>query len=264
MRINAHLYRKADDYRAEPCEIEKIIEVSRAEFAELYRCPLRDYDFIKENKEGLTCDESGVSHCLLVLGEGSDDGVLLCSEGYDYARYSTHIPNARQIVAQELRPKCVADLEKRLTDACDEVVSCAKAYDGEGPYRVLISDLQETHGLDEAYAPLLLAALGERAEAFEFEDIGDEIIIYRQEEKQEQGGPYPSPSPLPFTPERMGQLLDKALDWIGGQEMGGALYNILAEEIQMSDAEITAAGFDALEECFEEPGEDEDTGMTMQ
>jgi hypothetical protein len=112
MRINAHLYHKADDYRAEPCEIEKIIEVSRSEFAELYRAPLKDYGFIKENKEGLTCDENGVSHCLLVLGEGNDDGVLLCSEGYDYARYSTHIPNARQIVAQERRLKCVADLEK--------------------------------------------------------------------------------------------------------------------------------------------------------
>ena len=31
-------------------------------------------------------DTEGVSHCLLVLGEGSDDGILVESEGSSYAR----------------------------------------------------------------------------------------------------------------------------------------------------------------------------------
>jgi hypothetical protein len=168
--MNAHLYHKADDYRAEPCEVEKIIEVSRSEFAELYRYPLKDYDFIAENKEGLRCDEQGVSHCLLVIGEGSNDGILVCAEGYDYARYSAHIPNARQIVAMEQ-------------------------------------------------------------------------------------------SALSFAPDRANQLLDKALDWLGTLENDGELYNTLKEQLEMSDEEISAAGFDTLSEYFEEPDEDESSVM---
>jgi hypothetical protein len=174
MKLNAHLYHKADDYRAEPCEVEKVIEVSESEFAELYRYPLKDYDFIAENKEGLRCDENGVSHCLLVLGEGNDDGILVCAEGYDYARNSAHIPNARQIVAME------------------------------------------------------------------------------------------QSSPLSFTHERASQLLDKALDWIGTLEAGGELYDTLVEWFGMSDEEISAAGFDTLNEYFEDPDEDEAPGMKLE
>jgi hypothetical protein len=262
MRINAHLYHKADDYRAEPCEIEKIIEISRDEFALLYSEPLREFDFIAENKEGLACDGNGVNHCLLVLGEGGDDGILICAEGYDYARYSTHIPNARQIVAQEQKPECLKKLEQSLNNAADEVVSCATAYDGEGPFRVLISDLTEEHGLDERYIPLFIEVLGERTEAFEFEDINDEIICYRNEPEQKET--LPGPSPLPFSQERSNELLDKALDWIGTLEHGGELYNTLVERLHMSDEEISAAGFDMLSEYFENPGEDEDAGITME
>jgi hypothetical protein len=258
MKLNAHLYHKADDYRAEACEIEKVMELSQSDFALLYQSPLRDFDFISENKDWMCCDENGVNHCLLVLGEGSDDGILICSEGYDYARYSTHIPNARQIIAAQLRPEYAAELEKRLSNACDEIISCAAAYDGTSPFRVLISDLQETHGIDETYAPLLLKMLGQRTDVFEFEDVGDEIMAYRQENKQTQSGP------LPFAPDRANQLLDKALDWIGTMESGGELYNTLVEKLNMSDEEISAAGFDTLSEYFEDPDEDENAGMKLE
>lgn len=119
MRLNAHLYHKADDYRAEACEIEKIIEISESEFAELYQAPLKSFPFIAENKDWMRHDESGVSHCLLVLGKGSYDGILVCAEDYDYARYSTHIPNARQIIFMEQRYNCVQDLESALMNAAD-------------------------------------------------------------------------------------------------------------------------------------------------
>jgi hypothetical protein len=262
MRINVHLYHKADDYRAEPCEIEKIIEVSGDEFALLYREPLREFDFIAENKEGLACDENGVSHCLLVLGEGSDDGILICAEGYDYARYSTHIPNARQLVAQEQRPACLKKLEQSLNNAADEMVSRALAYGGEGAFRVLASDLMDEHGLDERYIPLFIEVLGERTEAFEFEDIGGEIFCCRTEPEQTEK--LPGPSPLPFSRERSNELLDKALDWLGTLEHGGELYNTLVEKLNMSDEEISEAGFETLSEYFEEPGEDENAGITME
>lgn len=35
----------------------------------------------------LMCEKDGVWHCLLVTGEGMEDGVLVESEGSSYARY---------------------------------------------------------------------------------------------------------------------------------------------------------------------------------
>jgi hypothetical protein len=266
LNLNAHLYHKADDYRAEPCVVEKIVEVSKDEFAALYRNPLREFDFIRENKEGLRCDESGVNHCLLVLGEGSNDGILICSEGYDYARYSAHIPNARQIVFMEQRYNCVQDLESALMSAADEVSSSAEAYDGIAPFRILISDLSEKHHFDEVYTPLLIEMLSEHSNICAVEDIGDEITVWTNalQAKEDAENLRPSVSPLPFSPDRAGQLLDKALDWIGTMESGGELYNTLVEKLNMSDEEISAAGFDTLSEYFEDPDEDEDAGMKLE
>ena len=35
--------------------------------------------------------------CLLLIGEGHKDGFVIDTEGYDYARYIAHIPNAEQL-----------------------------------------------------------------------------------------------------------------------------------------------------------------------
>ena len=232
----------------------------------MYQAPLKSFPFIAENKDWMRHDESGVSHCLLVLGKGSYDGILVCAEDYDYARYSTHIPNARQIIFMEQRYNCVQDLESALMNAADEVSSCATAYDGEGPFRALLSDLTEQHGFDKAYAPLLANMLEEHSEISNVDVIDDEIIVslHRQEEKQAQAALQESPSPLPFSPDRANQLLDKALDWLGTIESGGELYNTLVEQLHMSDEEISAAGFDTLSEYFEDPSEDEDAGMKLE
>jgi len=75
---------------------------------------------------------------------------------------------------------CLKDLEKRLSDAADEVISCALAHDGEEPFRVLSGDLVATHQFDEAYLPLLIQMLGERTEVWDFEVDGDEFILYKE------------------------------------------------------------------------------------
>ena len=75
----------------------------------------------------------------------------------------------------------IKNIESQLSDAADEIISCANAYDGIGAYRVLINEIAETHGFDETYAPLLTAMLNERGKlaALECEIIDDEIFIYK-------------------------------------------------------------------------------------
>ena len=54
---------------------------------------------MKENVD-LMYEKDGVWHCLLVAGEGMDEGVLVESEGSAYARYSAFVPFAQEIIRQ--------------------------------------------------------------------------------------------------------------------------------------------------------------------
>jgi len=266
MELNARLYCKPDDLRTEPCVVDKTIEISRDDFARLCKQPLRDFDFIDENKQWMGCDQHGKKHCLLVLGKGYDDGVLIFSSGYSYARYCGSIPNARQLVSMEQRYNCIQDLENRLTGAADEIIPRALAYDGEGVFRFLINDLTDDHGIEKTYVPLLADMLCEHPDINNVDIFDGEICISvnRQEEKQGQLEQLPGPAPLPYAPERMEQLLDKALDLIGNQESGGELYNTLVDQLGMSNAEITAAGFETLSEYFEGPDEGEAADIKLE
>ncbi len=70
--------------------IEYQIQVTEQEFKDLINNPLEDKKFIIENKETMFTDTIGW-HCLLVTCEGYNYGVLIDSEGYDYARYAAII-----------------------------------------------------------------------------------------------------------------------------------------------------------------------------
>jgi len=265
MKLNAYLHHKQSEYNTNLCAVEKIIEIPQYEFLSLCRAPLKDRAFITENVELMKRDEKGVYHCLLVLGKEGDDGILIEAEGYDYARKSAFVPGARQIVNGQPKFQCIAELERRLSGAADKVVSCADSYFSEiseGPYRASIHDLMGQHRFDDRYIPLLVQMLNEHRDDIVFEDIADEIVAYRDQPEQ-RAETLPGPLPLPFPPERMEQLLDKALDLIGKTGEGSQLYDALKNEVGMTDEEITVAGFD-LKEHFCDADADESPGMAMQ
>lgn len=86
------------------CRVDKVVELSQNEFREFISNPLDYYDFIREfNKEDHPIYEDART-CLLVLGENEKDGILIDSQGYDYARYSAYVPNARSLTQQEQYP----------------------------------------------------------------------------------------------------------------------------------------------------------------
>ena len=97
MKIKANLSYKPGNFQMDDCQIEKVVELTREEFSALTVSPLRDQPFITENK-GCMFSKDGVMHCLLALGQGSNDGVLIESEGYNYPRYAAYIPGIRDIV----------------------------------------------------------------------------------------------------------------------------------------------------------------------
>lgn len=98
MNINAIFSRKECAIYPSSCEVHKVISLSSPEF-EHFRLNLnKDYDFIREHVDLMYRDSNKVWHCILVTGEVHQDGILVESEGSDYARYSAFVPNAGDIM----------------------------------------------------------------------------------------------------------------------------------------------------------------------
>lgn len=120
--IDTHFHRKALDVRklqydanAKPFRIgvAKIIELTQEQYRHFSTHLLEDMPFIAANK-GLMYEAEGVYHCLLVCARNRRDGILVESEGFNYARYAAYVPDksaldlrgvAVERCSQELRKK---------------------------------------------------------------------------------------------------------------------------------------------------------------
>lgn len=91
--------RKVDDFEPKNCVIEKVVALTSQEYNKFSHNMLADHDFIKDDKDLQYCDAEGTYHCILVVGEDGNDGILVESEGTDYARYAAFLPNASAFLA---------------------------------------------------------------------------------------------------------------------------------------------------------------------
>jgi hypothetical protein len=71
--------------------IEKVVIIEINEFRKFENRLLDNYDFIAENKELMFIDEDGIWHAILITAKEVDYGIVVQSEGYDYARYAAYI-----------------------------------------------------------------------------------------------------------------------------------------------------------------------------
>lgn len=128
MSINTVFQKKDCEINTEPCVIEKTVELTEKEYNHFYHNLLEDYSFIAENSDCMYQDNNGVRHCILVLGKGITDGILVEAEGYGYARYSAFLPGARLLIEHEQYPSLTAhaDEMRRLTEKYVQ-----KALDGQ-------------------------------------------------------------------------------------------------------------------------------------
>lgn len=69
-----------------------VVELKPADYDQFTRNLLTDYDFIAVRKDKMFTDQNGVRHCILVKMIEAPSGILVESEGYDYARYSALYP----------------------------------------------------------------------------------------------------------------------------------------------------------------------------
>lgn len=74
--------------KADEVVIEKTVEVSEEEFTSLCSDFFKNRDYITANINAMYM-ENGVWHCILVKSAMSETAILIESEGYDYARYTS-------------------------------------------------------------------------------------------------------------------------------------------------------------------------------
>ena len=101
MIIQAELKCKQTECEADPCAVDKVIELPSPRFKQFSRALLADYDFIAENKNAIRHDDTA-RHCLLILHAEGKDGFLVDPQGYNYARYSAFVPNARSLLTPDM------------------------------------------------------------------------------------------------------------------------------------------------------------------
>ena len=80
------------------CVVEKVIPVSHEDFMRLMNAPMKPNAVIKENIDKMFYDHSDdTEHCLLLTDMQTGDGILIQSEGSEYAKQAQYIPNAGRL-----------------------------------------------------------------------------------------------------------------------------------------------------------------------
>lgn len=126
MKIRANMHFK-DAYTCdEEYIIERAVTISSAEFDYICKHLLEDNRYVKDNLDVMYCDENNKLHCLLMINESTGNGLLINSEGSEYARYHSYIPNARQIVILNKYP-VLNNFIERMSDVAEDILAKATA-----------------------------------------------------------------------------------------------------------------------------------------
>ncbi len=152
MIIQAELRRKQSEYEGESCAVDKVIELPSQRFQQFSRALLADYDFIAENKDAIQRDEDA-RHCLLILDAEGTDGFLVDPQGYNYARYSAFVPNARSLLTPDMGidRSYLSPAEPWRNEHRDEMLRMTLRVDGKPDYTLVLPADEEYLDAVKAY-----------------------------------------------------------------------------------------------------------------
>ncbi len=174
--FHAIIQRKTPSFETTPCVIEKVVELTKAEYLHFSRCMLEDFDFIHEAAQELHHDSDGIAHGMLVLGYGYEDGIFVVSEGADYARYAAHIPDARALLRQEQNPE-LADFSRKMQELTEHYVQCAIGSPAGRRYTIQQAALTVDLPAQETIEHLLAEMLSQRPEISCVELVDNDICL---------------------------------------------------------------------------------------
>ena len=152
MIIQAELKRKQSEYKGEACAVDKVIELPAQRFRQFSRALLVDHDFIAEHKSTIR-NGTDSRHCLLILDADGTDGFLVDPQGYNYARYSAFVPNARSLLTPDIAidRSYRAPAEPRRDENRDEMLRMTLHVDGKPDYTLVLPADKEYLDAVKAY-----------------------------------------------------------------------------------------------------------------
>ena len=152
MIIRAELKCKQTGCEADPCAVDKVIELPSQRFQQFSRALLADYDFIAENKNAIRHDEDA-RHCLLILDAEGKDGFLVDPQGYNYARYSAFVPNARSLLTPDIAidRSYLSPAEPWRDENRDEMLRMTLCVEGKPDYTLVLPADEEYLDAVKAY-----------------------------------------------------------------------------------------------------------------
>lgn len=168
----AILQRKISEFNTQNCVIEGIELMNGDEFEEFSNNLLEDRDFIIERKEEMYRDSEGQIHVLLALDREGGDGILIDSQGHNYARYTAFMPNIMPYI------------EQQISIAAGQIIKEAAENSSNDSWAIYFDEIEENHGLivkeNNEIGTMLLDELHRREEIaeIEIEDECFDITLY--------------------------------------------------------------------------------------
>lgn len=220
------------------CVIEKMIELPKEEYLQFRDDLSNDQKFIEENRECMYQDEFGKRHCLLVLGKGIEDGILVEAQGYSHARYAALLPNARTMWNLEQYPVLKKHRDNALS-VNEYYTERALANQQDGMYRFLVDDVfSEITG--QYLTKSLLEDMMQDNPLFEHAElIDDEMFITLVQQPMQVDGKQPIRK---LTSQEVEIMLAKHVLWLhdaGGEQADFSnceIYDMDLESYRLSNA----------------------------
>ncbi len=258
MKFKANFLYKPGSFQMDDCKVEKVVELSHDEFCKLKITPGVNQPFIAENKDCMYVKD-GYMHCLLALGKGERDGVLIHAQGYNYPRYAAYIPGMRDILNAEME-RAADFIIQRCTEntgagswqahfndrpACG---SCCVPF--EELERHLGLTIREGNGLDA----MLLDVLRRRPEV-SVAELSDGCVSTDYDlSPQKDTAARKKKLSAPFTTKRKVQIFENAISTVCEIFDYDDLYNMLHNSFGLTLQEIRAHNYMSDREIAETCG----------
>ena len=153
--LNAVMNRKADCYETKKCVVKKVIDVHETEFKKMLEKPLERNYYLAPYRSLIGFYDNAY-HCILFVDQNSGDGLLVNSEGSDYAQYSQFIPNAKDIILKQEQSLALDDLKTHM-DCC--IDKWLKHHTNEDKFSISLTDLVNDSDLSELFVDYASEAL---------------------------------------------------------------------------------------------------------
>lgn len=111
--LNARMERKVEQINLSRCQIRMVQVLPKTEFDAVLKRPMESREIFHRFEEKADFDVNRqAQNCLLLLNDSNEDGLLVDTQGYSYARYTCYAPSIRASVELEIRLAAMRCIER--------------------------------------------------------------------------------------------------------------------------------------------------------